>query len=575
MPFISVSDEVAKKSFTSVENKFITKYLPVLEPVSVKVYLYSLYLYQNGQTLFTLSDLAKCLQLTEDAVKEHFQYLEEFELVSIISMSPFEVKILDADNVYGTPKKFKPEKYADFTKSVQNIIKGRMISPNEFREYFLLMEEYGFEQNALIMIINYCVNLKGEDIRHAYIKKVAKSFADEGAITAKKVEDKLCAYTSSTPALIKLFTSAGIKRYPDIDDDRLYKKWTGELGFAENAILATAKYFKIKTVEKIDCALEELYKNRKFDVKEIEDYCNNKNSIITLTKEIAKNLGVYMDYYLPYVENYCNIWCNYGFSFESLKNLSTYCFKHGKNSFEEMDNLVKALYNDGIVADISVDGFIKEKAEEDKIIKEILSACGFTRKIIDWDRQCLSRWRSWNFSDEMLFEAAKLSSGKSNPLAYMNGILSGWKTEGVFSPDKITSSAQTPSATKPAASASREGRAEIERHYIELRQAAEERAERALARATADSVYNGIHKELNDLGIKLAFAEIRDKVLAKELSEKIENLEKQADKRLNELKIDKFEFVPHYSCPICNDTGYDKSGNPCECMEKFIKSMKI
>jgi len=48
MAFISVSDEVANKSFTYVENKFITKYLPVLNAVAVKVYLYSLYLFQSG-----------------------------------------------------------------------------------------------------------------------------------------------------------------------------------------------------------------------------------------------------------------------------------------------------------------------------------------------------------------------------------------------------------------------------------------------------------------------------------------------------------------------------------------------
>ena len=571
MPFISVSDEVAKKSFTSVENKFITKYLPVLEPVSVKVYLYSLYLYQCGQTSFTLSDLANSLQITEDAAKEYFKYLEELELVSITSLAPFEVKILDADNIYGTPKKFKPEKYADFTKSVQNVIKGRMISPNEFRDYFCLLEDYGFEQNALIMIINYCVNLKGDDIRYAYIKKVAKSFADDGVTTAKKVDEKLSAYTSSTPALIKLFNAAGIKKQPDIDDDRLYKKWIN-LGFEDGAITAAAKSFKVKTVEKIDLAIDELYKNRKFDVKEIEDYCNTKNSVLTLTLEIAKNLGVYMQNSAPYVETYVNVWCNYGFTFDSLKTLSVYCFRNGKNSFEDMNTFVQKLYDEGVVADISVDGYIKEKAEEDKIIKEILSVCGLTRKIIEWDRQSLSRWRSWNFSDEMLFEAAKLSSGKSNPMAYMNGILSAWKTEGIFSADKIA--AQTPTAVKTAAPASRDGRAEIERHYYELRHAAEERAEKALAKATADSVYNGIRKELNDLAIKLAFAEIRDKNLAKELSESIEKLETKADKRLKELNIDKSEFTPRYSCPICNDTGYDKFGNPCECMDKLIKSMK-
>lgn len=79
-----------------------------------------------------------------------------------------------------------------------------MISPNEYREYFYLMEEYGFEQSALLMIVNYCVNMKGDDIRVQYIKKVAKSFAAEGAVTAKKVDEKLAQYTFSTPALLKI-----------------------------------------------------------------------------------------------------------------------------------------------------------------------------------------------------------------------------------------------------------------------------------------------------------------------------------------------------------------------------------
>ena len=165
MPLISVSDNLAKKSFTSVENRFITKYLPVLEPNAIKIYLFSLYVYQNGLSSYSLEDFAKHLSITEDETKNYFEYLEEFELVSVISFSPFEVKILNADNVYGTPKKFKPEKYADFTKTVQNIIKGRMISTNEFREYFVLLEDYGFEQDALLMIITYCVNLKGDNIR--------------------------------------------------------------------------------------------------------------------------------------------------------------------------------------------------------------------------------------------------------------------------------------------------------------------------------------------------------------------------------------------------------------------------
>lgn len=571
MPFISVSEEVAKKSFTSVENKFITKYLPVLEPVAVKVYLYSLYLYQSGQTSFTLADLSASLQISEDEIKGYFEYLEELELVSIVSAIPFEVKILDAENVYGTPKKVKAEKYSDFAKTVQNVIKGRMISTNEFREYFYLIEEYGFEQDALVMIINYCVNLKGDDIRLQYIKKVAKSFAEDGITTAKKVDEKLSAYTSSTPALIKLFNAAGIKKQPDVDDDKYFKKWTVEMGFEEPAIIAAAKLFKAKTVERIDAALDELYKNKKFDVKEIANYSSAKSSLYAATLEIAKNLGVYMQNSAPYVETYVNAWCNYGYSFESLKSISAYCFTHGKNSFEDMNDLIQSLYNDGIVADISVEAYIKERIAEDKLLKEILAACGLTRKVIDWDRQSLARWRDWKFNDIMLFEAAKLSSGKSNPMAYMNGILSAWKSQNIYSPEKI---AQTPASSAKIAPADSANKAEIERHYFELRNAAQTRAESVLLKAMADKTYGAIRKELNELNIQLAFAEIKDKGKAEEISAKIKELEQKADKRLAQLKIDKADFSPKYQCKICNDTGYDKNGNPCKCMDEFLKTLK-
>lgn len=569
MALISVSDELAKKSFTSVENKFITKYMPVLEPNSVKIYLYSLYLYQSGLTSFTLSDLAQSLSLSEDEVRGYFEYLEEFELVSVLSFTPFEVKILDADNLSGTPKKYKPEKYADFTKAVQNVIKGRMITPNEFREYFFLLEEYGFEQNALIMIITYCVNLKGESIRLQYIKKVAKSFAEDGALTAKKVDERLSAYTGSTPSLLKIFGAAGISKQPDVDDDKLYKKWTQELGFNDEAISAAAKHFKAKTVEKLDGALTELYKNKKFDVREIEDYCKSKNSVYNATIEIARALGVYMQSSAPYIENYVNVWYNFGYSFLAMKTVANYCFKHSLNSFEDMNGFIRKLYDEGIVTDKSVNARLAALDADDKFLKELLTACGLTRKVIDWDRQSLAKWRDWSFGDEMLLEAAKLSSGKSNPTAYMSGILSAWKTEGIFSPDKIKGAAKNVSVNSDV----RSQRAETERHFYDLRHAAEDAAEKALQRATADDVYGEIYKELNELSIELAFAEIRDPKRAESISERIDKLTAQGDARLKELNVDKADFTPHYSCKLCNDTGYDKNGNPCECMKKYLSDI--
>lgn len=567
MPFISAADGLIKKSTTSVENKFISKYLPELDPAAAKVYLYSLYLLQSGSA-FTAEDMAQSLSMSVEEIVNCYTYLEELELVSVLSVSPLEVKILEAENVRGKPKKIKPEKYADFTKSVQSILSGRMISTNEFLEYFLFLEEYGFEQEALIMTINHCVNLRGNDIRFAYIKKVIMSFYEENAVTARKVEEKLSNFTASTPSLLVIFKALGMRKQPDFDDDKLYRKWTEELGFDDGAIVCAAKQFKLKTCEKLDSTLEELFKNRKFDVKEIEDYCKNKSSVYALTLDIAKELGVYMQNSAPYVENYVSPWCNYGFSFECLKDIANYSFRRGKKSFEETDAFIKKLYDRGIIADKSVAEYIKEREAEDALLKKLLDACGLTRKIVPWDRESLAKWRSWNFSDEMLFEAAKISSGKSNPLAYMNGVLSAWKSDGAYSKDRIA----TPAVHDSRQQAS-DKRAEIERHYFDLRHSAEAKAEAALSRATADSVYGEIRKKLSELSIKLAFAEIRDKAQAAEISKNINALEAAGAKRLSELCIDSDDFIPRYSCEICKDTGYEQNGLPCVCLKKFLSGL--
>lgn len=109
-----------------------------------------------------------------------------------------------------------------------------------------------------------------------------------------------------------------------------------------------------------------------------------------------------------------------------------------------------------------------------------------------------------------------------------------------------------------------------EQWNYDRRHIAEERAEKVLKRATADKVYGAIRKELADLYMQVAFAEIKDKSKAEEITKRIKELELQGDERLKKLGIDKAEFTPHYSCTCCNDTGYTQKGTICkDCFKKF------
>lgn len=437
MAFISVDDGLTKRSKTAVENKFILKYLPELEPEAVKVYLFCLYLYQNGQAGYGLGDLAKKLNISEEKASDYFRHLEELELVDILSTEPFEVKILDCENYYGRPKKLHPEKYEGLYDELQSILSDRMISQDEFREYLILLEECGMERNALVMICSYCVDLKGDKkLPGAYIRKVAKSFQEEGIITAAQVEEKLSSYTACTSSLSKIFSACGIKRKTDVEDGERLTKWQG-LGFSEDAIVCAAKGFKTKNFDKLDAVIGELYKNKKFDVKEIDDYRKNKESLYNITVAIAKSLGIYAADPAPYVENYGCVWCGYGFSGDALIKIANYCFLSGRNTFDLMNDFVKGLYDSAFVDDESVEKLLNDFAESDKFIKKVLGLCGLTRKIISYDRQALARWRDWGFNEAMILKAAEMSAGKNNPVAAMNYLLSTWKNGGVYTVEQI------------------------------------------------------------------------------------------------------------------------------------------
>lgn len=113
----------------------------------------------------------------------------------------------------------------------------------------------------------------------------------------------------------------------------------------------------------------------------------------------------------------------------------------------------------------------------------------------------------------------------------------------------------------------------IERHYFDLRHKAEARADAIYNKALADKFYGGIAKQLNNLSIEIAFAELKDPKRAQELEVQRVALEVKGDKRLKELGINKATFKPRYHCNICNDTGYDSGGAQCECLKRFLKTI--
>ncbi len=555
----SFSKEFSISAFTNIENLFITEYLPVAEGDAVKVYLYGLFLCQHPESDQSVSDMATTLKMQEKAIIDCFSFWEEFGLLSIISKEPFAVQYHPIrSSTFSKPKKYKAEKYSDFTKGLQALIPNRMISTNEYTEYFAIMETYFIKPEAMLMIVKYCIDRKGGDISYRYISKVAKDFGNRSINTADKVEKELSSYIAQTGVLEQILRSLSLRRQPDIEDANLLKKWTGELSFDSDNIIFAASKLKKGSMEKLDEFLLELYALKSFSKEEIADYMNKKKAIYNLAVKINKTLSIYVDVIDAVVDTYTKKWLSYGFEDDALLFIASHCFKSGKNTLQEMDELVELLRQRGFITLSGVGDYFEDIKKNDEFISKLLLTVGLNRRPNSWDRENLNVWKSWNFSNEMILEAGKLASGKTSPIAYMNGILSNWKKENIYSLDSVSSNNTNLENSQES----------YNREYERRRSIALSRAQKNNEIAMEIEGFAQIYSRLNSIERDLAFAEIAgDNTTISKLENEKKELTKNGESLLKTKGLNFESLSPIYACKKCNDTGYVGT-HRCDCFDK-------
>ncbi|MBQ5927469.1 MAG: DnaD domain protein, partial [Clostridia bacterium] len=245
MSFCSFSKEFNENACTEVENRFISKYLPVADGFAVKVYLYGLYLCGKGED-FSVSSMAEVLKTDEEKILEAFLFWEDYDLVQILSKNPLAVQYLSARSSVGKPKKVKYEQYGDFNKELQRKMQtaGKFLTYNDSVKFMQFLEENEIQPQALLLIAEYCINKQGESVSPSYVFNKAKKFIRNGLTTYEQVEKELSGYHANEKDVSALLSALSIFRKPDETDYALYKRWTETFGIEKSAVFSAAKYLK-------------------------------------------------------------------------------------------------------------------------------------------------------------------------------------------------------------------------------------------------------------------------------------------------------------------------------------------
>ncbi len=437
MALCSYSSKLAMDGYTVIDNTFLNEFLPQATGDDVKVYLYGLNLCTNPNTDDnSLDTMSKILSLTEDDILKSFSYWQEMGLVQIVSTNPLEIRFLPVRARSGSSKIRNKDKYTDFNTQIQAVISGRMITPTEYNEYYSLIETYHFEPEALVMIAKYCTTKKSTSIGYPYILAVARNYADEGLKTIEAVEQKFIEYEQNSDEIKRVLTALGLKREADIEERNLYLKWNNNFGFTNGVIVEVAKSLKKKGgFTKLDSLLSKYYKQKLFTIEEISAFSEKEDEMYELAKIVSKNLGLYYSNLENVVDVYIADWTNKGYDAQTLTVISMYCFKQSIRTLDAMHTVVQKFFKLGLVSLESLEQYISGIIKSDEEIKVILDNVGLVRSVSSFDRDFFKTWtNNWGFSKEQILKASEIAKGKSNPMSYLNKILSsinerGLKTE--------------------------------------------------------------------------------------------------------------------------------------------------
>lgn len=118
---------------------------------------------------------------------------------------------------------------AAFVDEAQKVM-GRMFNKNEVSKLVGLVDQLGFEQEAVLAILSYCVRLEKKSL--SYAEKIALTFYDEDISTASAVHAQIDYLERRNSAIGKIQTLFGFgSRKLSTNEKKYFVTWTEDWGF--------------------------------------------------------------------------------------------------------------------------------------------------------------------------------------------------------------------------------------------------------------------------------------------------------------------------------------------------------
>ena len=467
---------------TPVENQFILEYLPAAKGDYVKVYLYGLLRCYHPEEDMNLDRMSHELNMTREDVISAFNYWERRRLVRRISDNPPKWQYINIQQLSVTGDTDPEPEYREFSNALYEAFdKVRRLHGGELNTCFEWHEDLKLPTEVIIMLLSHMVSVKGRNFRIADADKVAAQMAAEDVRTVEAAEEFFSRDEQAYAGIRKVLKMLGKKYTPSEAQVNLYRKWTRDWGFSQDAIEAA-----VDLTAKGDPSLGYL-----------DGILNSLKQEGTTTKSGIRSSSMK-------AENYREVLKELGKGEVSQKSLKVYdqmleiypqdviliaareCGHSGKDA-EDTLKLLLAWKEKGLETRNEVETYVQAFHDQSALIRQLKKTWGTDEtRISKTDRALVQKWeKELGFSQEVILEAARYASEAKTPMAYLDSILTDYQGKGITTPEQVR---LEHAQKKPAVKRNKVNAQEYEqRDYREVQeQMMEEQSKRILERLHAD-----------------------------------------------------------------------------------------
>ena len=251
---------------TTIENSFISLYMPQMPGNYVKIYLFGLRACQYGQPeALNNAVIAETLGLAESDIDAAWQYFKRIGIVDFVydqdgcawvSYHQIAAKVLDgkmdtqtpADEIdasgkFGTPEDIDEKRVADMYKKIQNMIGSKPLSKSALFTFRRFITEYGLEPEAVCILVEHGLNSiekKNVDFTVSqslsYLEAIAKGWQDKGVVTYEDAEAEIKKSRERNRIYRDVLRYLGLKRNIMVPEKEMIDAWFDEFHFNMDVI---------------------------------------------------------------------------------------------------------------------------------------------------------------------------------------------------------------------------------------------------------------------------------------------------------------------------------------------------